>query len=58
MKTLMNKAILLAALGLAACDETTTITHVDRLPDFVLSELWKIQDDRGNLAAMSSRSAG
>jgi len=37
-----------ALLFLGSCDEDpTVITHVDRLPDLVLKDIWKIQDDRG-----------
>ncbi len=42
------QVIAFMALGLlSACDEATEISHVDRLPNMVLDELWKIQDPRG-----------
>ena len=47
MKFLRNLLAFLVFLPLSACDEPTVISHVDRRPDMVLDELWKIQDDRG-----------
>ena len=42
------QAIAVVMLGLlSACDEATEVSHVDRLPNMVLDELWKIQDPRG-----------
>lgn len=37
----------LGVLVAAGCDEPATISHVDRMPNMVLDELWKIQDPRG-----------
>ena len=43
-----TQAIAFIMIGiLSACDEATEISHVDRLPNMVLDELWKIQDPRG-----------
>ena len=39
--------ILSAALLLAACDEPTVITHVDKLSHMRLNDLWTMQDERG-----------
>ncbi len=33
--------------GLSACDEPAVISKVDRRPDLVLKDLWRLQDDRG-----------
>ena len=42
----LPKALALG-LMLAACDEATVITHVDRMPHMVISDLWQMQDSRG-----------
>ena len=42
-----GRSVIAAALLLAACDEPTVITHVDRRPGFKLGDLWAIQDARG-----------
>lgn len=36
-----------AMLGLTGCDEPTVISHVDRMPHMVVSDLWTLQDGRG-----------
>ena len=43
----LSSLALAGALAGAGCDEPTTISHVDRMPDMVLEDLWKIQDPRG-----------
>lgn len=47
MNRIVRGIALLGALTVAGCDEPTTISHVDRMPDMVLDALWKIQDPRG-----------
>ena len=47
----MNRRIgmpaLVAAVGLAGCDEPTVISNVDKLPHMKLDDLWTMQDGRG-----------
>lgn len=47
MTRLTPSIALLAATLLAGCDEPATISSLDRYPDMVLEELWKIQGPRG-----------